>query len=187
MSVMQLVLTAFFESYRAFAPSDDERWGIEEVVTFLAGMDASSEEALHDGIAGLLRTADTWRAESLISDEAYRPFGQLQQQYELLCVLRERLQQQLDLLFGLPVPPSGTVDEAGTPEVLLAWRVQPEESPQINYAAFEAAYGCTRPQIDALIALVGHYHPGAPILNRTVEWAARNLRAMEGLNMPASK
>jgi len=185
MAVMRAALTAFFESSWACAPSNEERWGIMEIIVFLGGRAASSEEAFRDGIAGLLMQAGVWHAEGLISDGTYRAFQRLQRQDALLRALLERLPLGLDRPVGLPVPPSGGADEPSTQEGLPAWRVQPEESTEIQYQAFEVTYGCTHPQIDALIALLWHFHPGTPVLNRTVEWAVRNLREMEGLNMAA--
>jgi hypothetical protein len=69
--------------------------------------------------------------------------------------------------------------EYGAQEQAPGWRVQPEDSHEMNYEAFERIFGFTRQEIDGLIALLQHYYAGISIQNRAVEWAICKQRDME--------
>lgn len=59
------------------------------------------------------------------------------------------------------------------------WRVQPEESVEIDYQAFHNLYGCSRADIDGLREIIQHYYPNRPIQNSTIEWAVLRQRDRE--------
>ena len=88
---------------------------------------------------------------------------------------------QLTRLEALTLSEPTALEGQGT-----GWRVQPEESPELDYEAFERLYCFTRPEIDGLVQLLQAYYPGTPIQNRTVEWAVLKQRDLEGQNALAS-
>jgi hypothetical protein len=165
-----LALIAVYEYYHPAEMSEDKRWGLEQVMAFLEKVDVSSDESLSQAIAGMLDEVGGWHAGGLISEEAYH-------------AVFERLRRLPAVLRALQVPGPGTVDEAGSQQGCLAWEVQPPESPEIAYAAFEASYGLAHVQVEALIALLAQFRPDVPILNCTVEWAVLKQREMEALSM----
>lgn len=73
-------LITFFESILHLARFEDEVWGILTVFKFLARVDVSNEHTFHMGVLRLLREANLWYTDGLISEEAYDIFVQLQQQ-----------------------------------------------------------------------------------------------------------
>jgi hypothetical protein len=80
-------LIAFFGSILLRAGSEDEVWSILIVFIFLARADVSSKHAFQMEVLRLLREANLWYTEGLISKEAYCVFVQLQQQCSSLLRL----------------------------------------------------------------------------------------------------
>lgn len=120
------------------------------------------------------------------AERLHLPLQQLSTGYspqEYLRIARDVLNQLTRLEAITQAGPPATGRPAAGQD--LCWRVQPEESAQIQYQAFQLLYGFAHQEIDALIAILGHYYPTLPIQNRSVEWAVLKQRDMEAQDVLA--